>query len=62
MLIERLPDERLDHCLAANIEVFGSLIQLLQHGGRDVQVYALNGLNHASLALEEMRNILAFVS
>jgi len=61
MLIERLPDQRLDHCLAAHTEVLRSLIQFLQHGGRDVYVEALNRLTHSALAFEEMKNILAMV-
>jgi hypothetical protein len=38
MLIERLPDERLDNRLTADVEVSRSLIQFLQHGDSDVQV------------------------
>jgi len=62
MLIESLADQRLDDRLAAHIEVVSSPIQFLQHAGSDVDVNTLNRLNHAALALEEMRNVLALVS
>src|SRR5450759_5304610 len=61
MLIESLPDQCLDDRLTAHIEVLSSLIQFLQHAGSDVYVHALNRLNHAALALEEMGNFLAAV-
>jgi hypothetical protein len=61
VLIESLPDQRLDDRLAAHVEVLGSLIQLLQHAGRNVHVNALNRLNHAAFALEEMGNVLALI-
>src|ERR1700704_2543038 len=49
VLVQSLPDERLDDCLAANIELLGGSIQFLQHGCREVHVNALNRLNHAAL-------------
>jgi predicted transcriptional regulator len=61
MLIESLPDQRLNHSLAAHIEVPSGLIELFQHARRDVHVDALNRLNHAALSLEEAGNILALI-
>jgi hypothetical protein len=61
MLIESLPDQRLDDRLATHVEVLGRLIQLLQHACSDVQVNAPNRLHHAALSLEEMGNVLALI-
>ena len=61
MLIESLPDERLDHGLSANVEILSRPIQLLQHGRCEVDIHALNWLNHAARALEETRNILPLI-
>jgi hypothetical protein len=61
VLIEGLPDERLDYGLTAHVQVLRGLIQFLQHAGSDIHIHALNRLDHAALALEEMRNVLALI-
>src|SRR5664280_801506 len=61
VLIESLPDQRLDDGLTAHVEVLSSLIQFLQHAGSNVHIDALNRLNHAALAFEETGNILALI-
>jgi hypothetical protein len=61
VLIECLADQGLDHGLAADIEVLSGSIQFLQHAGSDVDVDALNRLNHSPFALEEARNVLPLI-
>jgi hypothetical protein len=61
MLIESLPDQRLYDGLAAHVEVPGRFIEFLQHAGRDVDVHALNRLNHAALALEKTGKVFALI-
>ena len=61
VLIQRLPDERLDDRLPADVQVPSSLIQFLQHARGEIQVYPLNRLNHAALALKEMGNVFASI-
>src|ERR1019366_5447632 len=61
VLIESLPDQRLDDGLTAHVKVLSSLIQFLQHAGGNVHIDALNRLNHAALALEETGNVLALI-
>jgi hypothetical protein len=62
VLIESLPDQRLDDRLAAHIKIVRSLIQFRQHAGSDVNVNALNRLHHVALSLEKTRNVLAPIS
>src|ERR1035441_4449687 len=57
MLVEALPDQRLNNRLAAHIEVASGPIQFLQHAGGDIYVDPLNRLNHAALALEKTGNV-----
>lgn len=61
VLIESLPNQGLDDRLAAHVEVLSRLIQFLQHAGSDIHVNALNRLNHAASALEEVGNIFALI-
>jgi hypothetical protein len=60
-LIETLPHKRLDDSLAAHIEIASGIVKFLQHSRRNVHVHALNRLNHATLALEEMGNVLSLI-
>jgi hypothetical protein len=53
VLVQGLPDQRLDDGLAAHIEFLSSLVQLFQHSRSEVYVDALNWLNHAAFTLEE---------
>jgi hypothetical protein len=62
VLIESLPDERFDHGLPANVQILRSLIEFLQHGGSEVDVYALNRLHHATGTLEKPRHIFTLIS
>ena len=62
VLVERLPYQGLNNRLAAYVQFLRSMIQLFQHTGRDIHIYALNGLNHAALTLEEAGNVLALIS
>ena len=61
MLIESLPNQRLDDCLTAHVEILSSPIQFLQHGRSEVHINALNRLNHATLAFEETRNVFPLI-
>lgn len=61
MLIESLPDQRLDNSLAAHVQVLSRLVEFLKHSRCDVHVHALNRLNHAAWAFEKMRNFLALI-
>lgn len=61
MLIESLPDKRLDDSLTAHVEVPSRPIKLLQHARRDVHVNPLDRLNHVAFAPEESGNVLALV-
>ncbi len=45
MLIESLTHQSLDDGLAADVEFEGSLIELVQHAGGEVDIDALNRLN-----------------
>jgi len=59
VLIESLPDQRLDNSLAAYIEILSCPVEFLQHAGSDVHINALNRLDHSALTPEETGNILA---
>ena len=61
MLVESLPDQRLDDSLAAHVEIPRRLIEFFQHARRNVDVHAPNRLNHEALAFEETGNILALI-
>ncbi len=61
MLIKSLPDEGFNYCLAADIEILGRLVEFLQHRGSQIDIDALNGLHHSTLALEESGDVLAFI-
>jgi hypothetical protein len=61
VLIERLPYQRLDDRLTADVKLVRGMIQFFQHGGGYVYVNALNGLNHAALALEKMGYVLSLI-
>src|ERR1700674_3117666 len=58
MLIKSLPDKRLDHGLAAHVEILSGAIQFFQHSRGQVYINALNRLDHPPLALKEARNVL----
>ena len=67
MLVESLPDQRLDDSLATHIKILSRLVEFVQHARRDIQVYALNRLNHVrldhpTLTFEEMCNVLSQIS
>jgi hypothetical protein len=61
MLIESLPDKRLDDGLSAHVELMSGPVQFLQHGRSEVDINALNRPNHATLAFEETRNIFPLI-
>jgi hypothetical protein len=58
-LIERLPNQRLNERLPADIQLFGCGIQFLQHGRRKIHIYSLDRAHHAPGVGEESGNILA---
>jgi len=57
MLIQALPDQRLDDGLTADVELRGSAIQFFQHGSGEVHVDTLNRLNHTALTPEETGDV-----
>ena len=59
LLVQRLPDECLNHCLAADIELLGGPIQFFQHARREVHIYPLHRPLHASSISKKLRDILA---
>jgi hypothetical protein len=61
VLIERLPNQRFDNRLTADVQVLRSSVQFFQHGGRHVHVNPLNRLHHAALALEKMRYVFVLI-
>jgi hypothetical protein len=61
VLIQRLPDQRLDDRLTAHVQIASGFIQLIQHTGRDIYVDALNRLYHSALSLEKPGNVLALI-
>ena len=52
MPIESLPNQRLDDCLAAHVQIASCPVRFLRHVPRDVHIHALNRLHHPALALE----------
>jgi len=58
MVIERLPHQRFDDCLPADIEIPRGLIKLLEHRSREVDV---DTLDHAAFPIKEAGNILPLV-
>jgi hypothetical protein len=61
VLIQALPDQRLDNGLSAHIEFLGGSVQFLQHGRSDVHVDPLNRLNHAALTFKETGDVLPLI-
>ena len=61
VLVESLPDQRLDDGLTAHVKVLSSLIQFLQHAGREIHIHALNRLHHTALTPEKTGNVLALI-
>ena len=57
LLIESLSDQSLDHCLAADIQLFGGPVQFLQHARGQININPLNWTHHASRIGEEPRHI-----
>jgi len=55
--IEGLADERLYRSLTADVQLSSSLIELIQHRGREVNVHPLHGLVHLSRIREEPGHI-----
>jgi hypothetical protein len=60
VLIESLPDQRLDDGLATHIEILSCLVEFLQHADSDIHINALNRLDHKALTLEEMGDVLKY--
>src|ERR1039457_4464066 len=46
VLVQRLADESLDHRLAAYVQLRRRVVELLEHGGREVDVHPLNWTYH----------------
>ena len=57
--VQTLANQRLDHSLAADVQLLCGSVQLFQHGGRKIDIYALNRLHHLSGIREKTRNILS---
>ncbi len=58
-LIERLPNEGFDHCLAADVQLLRGAVQFLQHGGSKIHIHPANRFHHPTGIGEEPRNVLA---
>jgi hypothetical protein len=61
-LVEALAKQRFDHRLAADIEVFGSVVEFLQHRSRKIHVHPLDRFPHFPRVAKKARNIPALVS
>jgi hypothetical protein len=61
MLVERLAYERLDHGLAADVQLFGGSIQFLQHARRQVNVHSLDRAHHLAGIGEEPGHVSALI-
>jgi hypothetical protein len=61
MLIEGLPDQRLDHRLPAHIKLVRSPIEFLEHARSHVNINALNRLHHAAFPTEETGNVFSLI-
>jgi hypothetical protein len=62
MLIKSLPNQSLDDGLPADVHVPRGLIELLQHCSSEVDVDALDRMNHTAFSFEETRDVLPFIS
>ena len=58
-LIQSLPHQRFDNRLPADVEVLGGFVELIQHGGSEIHVHTLDGLNHTALASEITGHVLS---
>src|SRR5208337_3519516 len=65
MLVQRLPDERLDQGLPADIQISGGMVEFVQHGNGEIDIYTLNrsldGRLHAARAGKKARDVPATV-
>src|SRR5271165_2475088 len=59
VLVQRLTEHGLDHCLAADVQLIRLLVKFFQHGRGEVHIHPLNGGHHSPLVGEESRNVLA---
>jgi hypothetical protein len=62
LLIERISQQRLDHCLSTNIQIPGGLIEFLKHGRGKVHIDALTRWHLAARIGEKAGDIFAAVS
>ena len=60
-LIEALAEQRFDDGLAADVQLLCEAVQLVEHGGGEIHVDALDGLHAAAGIGEEPRDILAAI-
>jgi len=60
-LVEGLADERFDDRLAADVELFGGDFQFFEHGGREIDVDALDGLHHFPGVGKKVGHVLAVI-
>src|SRR5580704_19779171 len=61
VLVERLAYERLDHRLAADIQLLGGAVQFFQHARREVHIHSLDRAHHLAGIGEEPRHVFALV-
>src|SRR5271169_83147 len=61
LLIERLANESLNHCLTADIQFLSGPVQLFQHAGREIHVHPLDWTHHLTLVGEEPGHVPAAV-
>lgn len=61
VLIESLPDQCLNDCLPAYVEILRRLVQFFQHAGCDVDIDPLYGLYHPALAREKMGDVFTLI-
>ena len=62
LLIEGLAEQRLDDCLAADVQLPRRFIKFLKHGQREVDVDSLNRRHHLSRVGEKAGNVLSPIS
>src|SRR5271157_52134 len=59
--IEAFADERFDHSLAADIQAGRLLIQFFKHFPGEINIYALNRIDHVAFVREEPADIFSLV-